>query len=253
MAEALYDEIRWREPTLLDCAISTEEAAEFTAHLSAGRWAPEFHKRPALWEPTTTPRYRVTHTGNDVVLVLLSSAACSSQMRNSLSVFVDDIEPSWTELAEYAWHSWDLPTLTTRSDDESAATVEEQLERLERCSDVEIVNAIRAEIEQQVENAEEEDTNISIPALMRLVDFLCAHPRVKSPFLFITSETIKAQWQPSPERIAWIEFDATEHVRLLAFCPEPRAVGGIKRVVANSTVQSAYSDLLGFGVTWITR
>jgi hypothetical protein len=253
VAEALLGEVRWREPTLLGSTLSAEEDGDFTEHLEAERWKSASHKWSVYWEPTTRPRHGVDYTDDEVMVVLIGLAACSSEMWSSLSVFVDKIEPSWAELSEYARSSWDLPTLTTRSDDDGAVTVEAQLERLERCSGAEIANAIRIELEQQIENAEEEGATIPVAALIRLVDFVCAHPRIKPPFVFITSETIKAQWQPSPEKIAWIEFDATEHVRLLAFCPDPKAAGGIKRLVANSTVQSAYRDLLGFGVNWMTR
>jgi hypothetical protein len=145
VAEALFSEIRWREPTLLDSAPSAEGDTDFTEHLHAERWKSGFHQWPARWEPTATPRYRVTHIGHDLLLVIIGSGTCSSEIRNSLSVFVDNIEPGWTELSEYGWNSWELPELTTRSDDESAATVEAQLERLERCCGTEIVDAIRVE------------------------------------------------------------------------------------------------------------
>jgi hypothetical protein len=194
----------------------------------------------------------VTYIDDEAFTVFVSLDACSSEIWNSLSVFVHKTEPSWVQLFECLWNGWDLPTLNTRSDEESEDSVGAQLERLERCSGAEAADVIRTELEQQIE-ASEEDAAVPISALRRLVDFLCAHPRLKPPFVFIGGKTIKAQWQPSSEQIAWIEFDETENARLLAFCPDPRAAGGIKRFVGNSTVQSAYRDLLGFGATWITR
>jgi hypothetical protein len=252
VTEALFAEVRWRGPTQLESTLSVEEDANFTEHLEAEHWQESFYRWSAHWGPKTRPSLGATYSVYHVALVFEGLAICSSEMWNTLSVFVHKVEPSWAELSEYARTSWDLPTLTTRSDDESATTVEAQLERLERCSGPDTSNAICIELKQQIEDAEE-DTNVPIGALMRLVDFLCAHPRIKPPFLFIMSDTIKAQWQPSPEQIAWIEFNATEQVRFLAFCPDPRASGGVKRFVGNSTVQSAYRDLLRLGVDWIIR
>jgi hypothetical protein len=78
-------------------------------------------------------------------------------------------------------------------------------------------------------------------------------PESKNTIYFISDDKLKAQWQASSEQIAWIEFDATEHVRVLTFYPDPKALGGVKRFVGHSTVHTAYLDLHRLGVDWMTR
>jgi hypothetical protein len=181
-------------------------------------------------------------------------AACSSaETWASLSLLSKHNTRSMRSISELVANFWQLPALTYRPHDESGATVEAQIARLERCAGTDTANRVQSELEHQIAAAEEEPVTVPVPALRRLVDFMCAHPRVRAPYVFITGEKIKAQWQPSSDRIAWIEFDATEQVTLLAFWPDPRALGGVKRFVGHSTVQDAYLELRRLGVDWMVR
>ncbi len=163
--------------------------------------------------------------------------------------------PALAESLSEADESCDVPTLRDRSDDESSTSLEEQLERLEWYIGEDAANSVRAELDDilAIVDENEEPITVSIPALRRLVDFLCAHPRMKVPYLFIAEERIKAQWQVSSYQIAWIDFDATEDVRLLVFSPDQKARGGVKRFIGTSTIQDAYSDLQSLGADWVAQ
>jgi hypothetical protein len=188
-----------------------------------------------------------------VIVVQIRLTACFAESWTNLSVLAKSYNWLLASHSDLIGKSWNLPTLTDRSGDESGVTVEAQMDRLECCAGKAAAELVRNELEHQISGEEEEPVTVPIDALRRLVDFLCAHPRLKIPHIFISDDKLKAQWQASSEQIAWIEFEATEHVRVLAFYPEPKALGGVKRFVGHSTVQAAYLDLHRLGVDWIAR
>jgi hypothetical protein len=186
-----------------------------------------------------------------VIAVQIGLTACFAESWTNLSVLAKSHNWLLASHSDLIAKNWNLPTLTDRSGDESGATVETQMDRLECCAGKTAAELVRNELEHQLAGEEEEPVTVPIDALRRLVDFLCAHPRVKIPYIFISYGKLKAQWQASSEQIAWIEFDETEHVRVLAFYPDTKARGGVKRFVGHSTVQAAYLDLHRLGVDWM--
>jgi hypothetical protein len=201
------------------------------------------------------PIYQPAENLIEVVVTLAGRlVVCSpAEAWASLSLLSGSDRRSQVNVAELVAKNWELPALTYRPHDESGITVEAQIARLERCAGTDAANSVRSELEHQIAGAEDEPVTVPVAALRRLVDFMCAHPRVKPPYVFISGEKLKAQWQPSADQIAWIEFDATEHVRVLAFYPDPKAFGGVKRFMGHSTVQDAYLDLRRLGVDWMAR
>ena len=76
---------------------------------------------------------------------------------------------------------------------------------------------------------------------------------MRAPYIFLSDDKVKAQWQQASDQIAWIEFGSSDQVRLLVFSPDAKAHGGVKRFIGISTVQAAYSDLQGLGAEWVVQ
>jgi hypothetical protein len=242
----------WREPVFTRGGSSTDKPLFLSTDVELERAAAETSEWIHYWPSSDDVREQLNSV--QVLTIFISLDSCVLDSWSNLSILAESHHHRLLGiLPELLGRSWNLPTLTDRPEDEGSTTVEAQLERLERCSGSLASASLRAELQHQLDVDEDEQVVVPIDALRRLVDFLCSHPRVKMPYIFIAADRLKAQWQASSEQIAWIEFDATEHVRVLAFLPEAKAFGGVKRIVANSTVQSAYRDLLSFGVDWISQ
>lgn len=250
MTETTAIEPGWKGPVLSGRGMSSEGGIFLTDAPVIDSPSDEWHdhwRDYAGSEPTSKP------SPDNVIVLRIHLTVCPAETWTSLSVLAESRNWLLSGHSELIGKSWDLPTLTDRSDDESGATVEAQMDRLEGCVGNAAADLIRNELAHQLVGEEEESVTVPIDALRRLVDFLCAHPRVKTPYVFISDDRLKAQWQASSEQIAWIEFEATEHVRVLAFYPDPKALGGVKRFVGHSTVRDAYLDLHRLGVDWMAR
>jgi hypothetical protein len=175
VTEIIALEPGWKGPVLSGRGMSSEgglfltdapviETGDFLSNEWDYNWG-----SPADSEPISEPDH------GHVIGVQVRLTACFAESWTNLSILAESRNWLLASHSDLIGRSWNLPTLTDRSDDEGGATVETQMDRLECCAGKAAPELVLDELGHQLAGAEEEPVTVPIP-------------RVKIPY--ILSRTI---------------------------------------------------------------